>query len=173
MEQGGEDMTMRRGLIMLVAAVIAAAAVGTLGAAGAEKPKKPKKPIGITYQVSTAVEGGEEVGLTKVWIEGDKRRVEENAQVIVKVGDTVTRWQEKGKQAIRLTGVSPYYEISGLALPMHSRAFKQGAKKIGEQTIAGRLCDVYFWTTPMPPPPPGEHGKIPEPENKLWLSKNH
>lgn len=162
-------MAMRRCLIMLVgAAMVLPGTRGILGVAAADK----KKPVGVKYEVSTRMEGGDEVALTKVWIEGDKQRVEEDGQIKVKVGDTVTTWPEKGKEAMRFRGVSAYFELSGLALPMLSKTFKDRAKKVGEETIAGRACDVYFWTTRMPPPPPG--GKpSPEPENKLWLSKNH
>lgn len=163
-------MTMRRGLIMSVAVmVLSAAVVAAFAAGGARKPKG----IGIQYQVSTSVKGGDEVALTKVWIEGNRQRVEERGHVIIKVGDTVTRWSEREKEASRIKGVSEYYELSGLALPMHSRAFKQRAKTAGEETIGGRLCNVYYWTTPTPPPPPGETTKTPEPENRLWLSTKH
>ena len=163
-------MTMRRCLIMLIGAAVIVAAGGTLGVTVAAEAKKP---VGIKYQVSTGVEGDKEVALTKVWVEGAKIRVEERGQVIIKVGDTVTRWLEKENKAYRIKGVSEYYELSGLALPMYSRAFKQGAKKVGEETIGGRLCDIYSWRGLMPPPPPGETKPLVGPESKLWLSRDH
>jgi hypothetical protein len=166
-------MAMRRSLILAIAAALMATAAWCGSrAARAAKPDKPKEPVGIKYEVSTSQEGGDEVVLTKIWIKGDKQRVEEDGQVKVKVGDTVTIWSEKGKEASRWKGVSDFFDLSPWALPMVSRTFKERAKKIGEQTIAGRACDIYYWTTRMPPPPPG--GKsVAEPENKLWLSKDY